>query len=67
MLAVYQAISPSQGNTESRNVSFPFWEGRENLGTHFYTGVASLFCQVLHLPSGKAPQEGMRVGVTDYR
>lgn len=67
MLAVHQAISPSQGNTESRNVSFPFWEGRESLGTHFYTGVAPLFCQVLHLPSSKAPQEEMGVGVTGYR
>lgn len=57
MLAEHQIISPSQGNTESRNVSPPFWEGREGLGPHLYPGVAPWSPGFFTGPAVQAPQE----------
>lgn len=52
---MHQILSPSQGNTESRNVSFPSWEGRENLAhisTRCCSSVlsSSSFAQQYRLP-----------------
>lgn len=54
---MHQVLSPSQGNTESRNVSCIILGRKGELSTHFYQMLLFCFVKFLICPAVQAPQE----------